>query len=224
MADSLTRCACASWRRLAIVFLPTLALVLCLFLLFGSETAVKEHFAALRAAHSGLTAAMTAFSTIGNIAAAAVYAVLLGWGLWRRDAGLEAFVVGAAVAFVIAALAASLCKMAVGRPRPMVSGGFMPFAHGDGHRSFPSGHVFEASALALPLSRRYGRLLLPVAAGCFVALMAFSRIYLGKHHPSDIVGGLLFGAFAGFVAAKAETLILARLRPTAPKFTDREKH
>lgn len=80
--------------------------------------------------------------------------------------------------------------------------------------SFPSGHAVAASALYLTLAlvaaqgqrtNRQRRLL--VWCGVLVAaLVAWSRVYLGVHYLSDVVGGLLLGG-AGSVAA---TMVLSR--------------
>jgi undecaprenyl-diphosphatase len=31
-------------------------------------------------------------------------------------------------------------------------------------------------------------------------LMAFSRLYVAVHNPSDVIAGAIFGAFSGFIA------------------------
>ena len=67
--------------------------------------------------------------------------------------------------------------------------------------SFPSGHTMVAcamyGALVFLLWRhtpsRAGRTLLVAASGVLISAIALSRIYLGVHYPSDIVGGLLAG-------------------------------
>jgi undecaprenyl-diphosphatase len=74
--------------------------------------------------------------------------------------------------------------------------------------SFPSGHAVAASALYITLAlvaaqgerRKRPRRLL-VWSGVLVAvLVAWSRVYLGVHYLSDVVGGLLLGG-AGSIAA-----------------------
>ena len=58
--------------------------------------------------------------------------------------------------------------------------------------SFPSGHSAAAMAGAVSLARVWpqARWVLAVLA----ALIAYSRIYVGVHFPSDVLGGLLLGA------------------------------
>ena len=70
--------------------------------------------------------------------------------------------------------------------------------------SFPSGHTLAAtaSAVALPTSG------LGVAAGLSGAsLVGWSRVRLGAHHKSDVVGGLVLGAGLGALLR----LLLTRL-------------
>jgi len=61
--------------------------------------------------------------------------------------------------------------------------------------SFPSGHSASAFAFATAASSELpalAPLLFPLAAA-----VAYSRTYVGVHHPSDVVVGSAFGVFAG---------------------------
>ncbi len=67
--------------------------------------------------------------------------------------------------------------------------------------SFPSGHTGSAfaAATAIFITLKHGRLrwLLFVLA----ALMAFTRLYIGIHFPTDILGGLITGILCGVAVA-----------------------
>lgn len=75
-------------------------------------------------------------------------------------------------------------KLAVNRPRP----------EGDTDRSnssFPSGHATGAFALATVFSHQYPKVTVPAFVAA--AAVGISRIYLGRHYPSDVLGGALVG-------------------------------
>jgi len=69
--------------------------------------------------------------------------------------------------------------------------------------SFPSGHAMSAFAVygALTfllwshLPTRIGRSILIILCSLFIIMIGISRIYLGVHYPSDIIGGYLASGF-----------------------------
>lgn len=63
--------------------------------------------------------------------------------------------------------------------------------------SFPSGHTLAAFCAATLLSERKGD-----AAACLglATAVGVSRVQLGDHHPSDVVGGALIGTVTGLLA------------------------
>ena len=66
--------------------------------------------------------------------------------------------------------------------------------------SFPSGHTmssFAAATVLLYTNRKYG-----IIALIFAALIAFSRLYLYVHYPSDILAGMIIGILLGWLAIK----------------------
>ena len=94
-------------------------------------------------------------------------------------------------------------KLLFARIRPDVVPHLM---HADGY-SFPSGHafnsatVFIAAALAFSAHRRGLRPVLLTASTIIAALVAFSRVWLGVHYPSDVMAGFLGGTACALMAA-----------------------
>jgi undecaprenyl-diphosphatase len=119
--------------------------------------------------------------------AAAIAAVAL-WLTARRGAAIFVAVVMAGEAVLEA-----VAKLAVGRDRPVFAD---PVAHGAGN-SFPSGHALTAvvafGLLVLLVPRRY-KVVAGVVGALAALLVSYSRLALGVHYLSDVVGAWLLGA------------------------------
>lgn len=124
---------------------------------------------------------------------------------WVLRLRLEALII--VVVSVTSDLLNVIMKLVVNRPRPSVplvsvlqlaSGPRFP----SGRLSFPSGHVMAYMAfwgLLFSLSilifraNRWWRTVLLIISGLFVVLVGPSRIYLGDHWASDVLGGYIIG-------------------------------
>lgn len=97
----------------------------------------------------------------------------------------------------------NVLKLVFQHPRPTQAIIAIPDSY-----SFPSGHAVAASALYITLAliaahgerRQRPRRILIWSGVAVAVLVAWSRVYLGVHYFSDVVGGLLLGG-AGSVAA-----------------------
>ena len=96
-------------------------------------------------------------------------------------------------------------KMLVSRPRPELED---PIATAFG-QSFPSGHAFTSTALYgalllvfLPVLSRRWRWMAVTGYVVLVAAIAFSRLALGVHFLSDVLGGIVLGG-AWLIASTA---------------------
>lgn len=100
-----------------------------------------------------------------------------------------------------------ILKNLVGRTRPYeLIEGLELMVNRAHDASFPSGHtgasIASASSMFPELPRKWGVALLILAV-----LIAFSRLYVGIHFPTDVLGGFVTGWLAAFAARK----ILPRL-------------
>lgn len=114
--------------------------------------------------------------------------------LWRRAGGR------AAMALFLGGLTGQLvyvaAKASFQRPRPLV----IEQLSGAGWYSYPSGHAMLAPILwslglillarTAPSGRRWPFLVLAVVIPVAIAI---SRVYLGVHYPSDVLGALALG-------------------------------
>ncbi len=104
------------------------------------------------------------------------------------------------VSLVSGQLACGALKAVVNRPRPEEE------SSSRWNSSFPSGHAAGAFSLATVLSNRYPRWR-PVFY--FVAsAVALSRVYLGRHYPSDVLAGSLIGYASSRVVLTHEAAVL----------------
>jgi len=65
--------------------------------------------------------------------------------------------------------------------------------------SFPSGHTSLAFATATSLMLAYKKWYITVPAYMWAGAVGYSRMYLGKHYPSDVLGGIVVGAGSSYL-------------------------
>ncbi|MFM2267326.1 MAG: hypothetical protein RL757_767 [Bacteroidota bacterium] len=98
-------------------------------------------------------------------------------------------------AWAIAVGTMYIAKNIANRPRPFVAYPqyFFPKME-EKTTSFPSGHTTVAFVAATSLSLRYPKWYVIAPAYAFAGGVAYSRMHLGVHYPSDVLGGALLGS------------------------------
>lgn len=136
------------------------------------------------------------------------------WLWWRQRQRVAA--VALVVSIVGSALLSSSLKVLFARPRPAV---FPPLTPETTY-SFPSGHALAAVALfgfAAYLLWQQRQQTWALASVLFALLVAFSRIYLGVHYPSDVLGSLSLGLLWLAVIIGGYRYYQARALPTSKR-------
>ena len=93
-----------------------------------------------------------------------------------------------------------LLKPLVGRLRPFTVQAVDLLIPPPGDFSFPSGHTAVSFAAVFALKASGSPLWKPALAMALV--LAFSRLYLYVHWPSDVLGGAVLGAAVGWAGAR----------------------
>jgi membrane-associated phospholipid phosphatase len=142
---------------------------------------------------------MLAVSYIGNVMALSAGLIVLAAILfWILDLRLEAILV--VVVSATSDILNSLIKLIVARPRPSAS--LVEIIQAASGLSFPSGHVMSYVAfwgllfsfgVILFRGKHWWRTALLIISALFVVLVGPSRIYLGDHWASDVLGAYLLG-------------------------------
>lgn len=148
-----------------------------------------------------ITLLMQQVTSLGSI-----FLVLIVFWLIAKGSHDERLVGITAVVSVVIEVAVvnGLLKNIIVRPRPYVfSNDIIPAIDILSEYSFLSGHTALAFAMAFVLNRflpkKYG-----VLAICIASLVGVSRVYLGVHYLSDVIGGIV----VAYVAVKfAERIV-----------------
>jgi undecaprenyl-diphosphatase len=183
-----------AWTLVALALFARLAAAL-------SSDGIQHFDAAVRLgvhqwASPTLTALMQVITVLGSVRILGIASVTVVAGLliagWRQSAIALTWTMAGAIVMENAV------KYTFHRVRPEPFFGTEPDTY-----SFPSGHALLSlcfyCVLANVFTERirsgFARATIWIVAALLVAAIGLSRIYLGVHYPTDVLGGYLVGAF-----------------------------
>jgi membrane-associated phospholipid phosphatase len=185
------------------IALLVLALIFLLAWLFGGpvngvDLPLIEYAAEIRAWSPGFARFAASFTHFGGAAVTLGIAAVAAVSLFvRRRPGAALLLAGTVLTerFLVDGL-----KAWIGRPRPAID----PLVHLPQSLAYPSGHAANSMAAFLAVAliaapARY-RWATAVAALVLAVLVGCSRILLGVHWPSDVIGGWALGMLCVGVA------------------------
>jgi len=140
-------------------------------------------------------------SSSAYIVPSVTVAAQLAYGLFAKDPKSLHNGYESAGSLAITTVIAYAFKISINRERPgdRYPGIIHPYGSDHG-QSFPSGHTSLAFASATSLALEYRKWYVVVPAFLWAGSVGYSRMYLGAHYPSDVLGGAVAGIGSGLLS------------------------
>lgn len=130
-----------------------------------------------------------------------------------------AYAQGLALSFGTSFVATALLKLLVGRSRPPME----YWAYHESGNAFPSAHAalslaffgFLIYLISLSDAHKVWRILTIGLLAALTAAIGFSRLYLGVHYFSDVIGGFLLASACLWLGITTTRILKARATPKA---------
>lgn len=201
----------------------SLLALICLCVLWGLDDSILEWLRAPAAhdRHHLLSHVAGTISHWGDFLGLSVLLAALLWagGKLGRSHRYRQIAVASMVSALLAGAAVNVIRFSVGRPRPsspLPDGFYGPHLKNEFH-AFPSAHT--ATALGSTLTVLIAAPPVGVPVTLFACSVAWSRMYLNQHHPSDI----LFAAWLAAVFGVPMGLAIRRVKPKKAASTEPER-
>lgn len=129
---------------------------------------------------------------------------LLGTGFITKDKNLQRQGIISLASLAISMGTTYTLKKIINRNRPYITYPTLiqPY-YLENDPAFPSGHTTAAFSTATSLSLTFKKWYVVVPAYTWAGVVAYSRLHLGVHYPSDVLAGAAIGAGSAWLCYKA---------------------
>ncbi len=128
---------------------------------------------------------------------------LLGTGLINKDKNLQRQGLTSLASLAISMGTTYTLKKIINRDRPYITYPSIQPYYLEDDPAFPSGHTTAAFTTATSLSLTFKKWYVVVPAYTWAGAVAYSRMHLGVHYPSDVLAGAVIGAGSAWLCYKA---------------------
>lgn len=145
------------------------------------------------------------FKTFSNSVAPLDIAVPIGiatYGFIKHDKSTlnKGLYIGSSI--LVAGAIGSGLKLLVNRERPFKTYSFINQKEEVEPYSFPSNHSALSFSLATSLSLAFPKWYIVLPSYLWATTVVYSRMHLGVHYPSDVLGGMIVGAGSAYLSWK----------------------
>ncbi len=135
---------------------------------------------------------------------------LLGLGIIKHDKTLQKKGLVTLTSLTISMGTTYVLKKIIDRERPSITYPFIQPVIVETNGSLPSGHTTAAFSTATSLTLAFPKWYVAVPAYTWASTVAYSRLHLGVHYPSDILAGAVIGTGSAWLSHKANRWLQRR--------------
>ena len=139
------------------------------------------------------------FSLISNsapIIAPLIPIFIILFGIVKKEKRIWSIGLWIGAPYLLSVIISNILKYTIARPRPFISYPIIQKLSPGGSGSFPSGHTSDAFSIAMILSLLFPRKMVVIPIFLWAILVGYSRMDLGVHYPSDVIGGAIIGVIS----------------------------
>jgi membrane-associated phospholipid phosphatase len=133
-------------------------------------------------------------------------------GIIKKDSGLIRDAIKAGVSITVTMTLSTVLKYSINRTRPYKTYPDIEPLTTDFTPSFPSGHTSSAFSTATTLSLIYPKWYIILPAYTWASGVAYSRLHMGMHYPSDILGGIIIGMGSAYLSYWLQNKLYSKKR------------